>query len=126
MDPQFERMFNRAVIVRLEELRNPGQLGRAQALNMDVIRTHYRLPLFDAVDRFQADVNAEARRQFEAMQQQEAAREPPPPQRADSDMSTYTHVGGKYTHNGKHYKIRTGSRGGKYILVGANRRKVYI
>lgn len=29
-------------------------------------------------------------------------------------------------HNGRSYKVRTGSRGGKYILVGADKKKIYV
>lgn len=32
----------------------------------------------------------------------------------------------KYTYKGKSYTVRTGSKGGKYILVGSEKKKVYI
>ena len=40
----------------------------------------------------------------------------------------YGAYGGARTvkHNGKSYKVRTGSRGGKYILVGKDKTKVYV
>lgn len=34
--------------------------------------------------------------------------------------------GARHRHNGKYYKVRIGARGGKYIVVGADKKKVYV
>jgi len=45
----------------------------------------------------------------------------------DEDESQNGGKGKTYKHtNGKHYKIRTGKRGGHYILVGPENKKIYI
>jgi len=34
--------------------------------------------------------------------------------------------GARHRHNGKYYKVRIGKRGGKYIVVGVDKKKVYV
>jgi len=34
--------------------------------------------------------------------------------------------GARHRHNGKYYKVRIGKRGGKYIVVGTDKKKIYV
>jgi hypothetical protein len=44
----------------------------------------------------------------------------------DENKAAATVGGTRHRHNGKYYKVRIGKRGGKYIVVGTDKKKVYV
>jgi hypothetical protein len=47
----------------------------------------------------------------------------------DDNFASVVHAtagGARHRHNGKYYKVRIGKRGGKYIVVGTDKKKIYV